>query len=97
MNQAGTLILVCRKCTRESVIPAPTMETAVELAKLRGWVADGEAYICPTCPAIRVTFHQGEVPAEVMALLLIHHAGDAVDESVIAFLVEAHRHQRPPR
>ncbi len=53
MNQAGTLILVCRKCTRESVIPAPTMETAVELAKLRGWVADGEVYICPTCPAIR--------------------------------------------
>lgn len=49
----GSLTLQCRKCTRESRIPAPTKEAAVELAKLRGWVMERGKYVCPTCPAVR--------------------------------------------
>lgn len=52
-NGLGSLKLFCFKCTRESSIPAPTMEVAVDLAKLRGWVIENGKYVCPTCPAVR--------------------------------------------
>ncbi len=56
-NGLGTLVLQCRKCTRESTIAAPWMELAVNLAKADGWVMEYDIinarylYVCPACPS----------------------------------------------
>ncbi len=60
-NGLGELILVCRKCTRESRYPAPSMEAATNLAIVHGWVMEGPHYVCPRCPSgARIARHQLE-------------------------------------
>lgn len=51
------LRLVCGKCTRQQAISAPDKETAVLIAKARGWRAlmpdethEAPRFVCPRCP-----------------------------------------------
>jgi hypothetical protein len=48
------MTLVCRKCTRIASFGADRLKNAIAKAIAKGWVKDGENYICPKCPAVRV-------------------------------------------
>lgn len=49
-----SLDLTCYKCTRVLTLSSDdfqnfTMAAAVQMAKERGWVMDGERFVCPKC------------------------------------------------
>lgn len=52
--RGGTLVLCCRKCTREGRFSGATKLEAIHTARQRGWVMpEPGVFVCPKCPAAR--------------------------------------------
>ncbi len=49
LRGAAHLELVCRRCTRVAIVPAPNAKQAADAAIAEGWSGDGAAFSCPKC------------------------------------------------